>query len=113
MSKYKGMSLKIRLSRTGCKKNPHYRIVVIPSQKARDGQAIEIIGHYHPTVHNDQRIVIKADLFEKYVGNGAQPTETVAKLALNAGIEMARKFIPVYAQNTNNGKSKKELKVKK
>ncbi|MEN9782501.1 MAG: hypothetical protein RL208_651 [Pseudomonadota bacterium] len=107
------MSLKIRLSRTGCKKNPHYRIVVIPSQKARDGQAIDIIGHYHPTTHNDKRVVIQSELFEKYINNGAQPTETVAKLAVNAGIEMARKFIPVYAKSDNHGKTKKELKTKK
>ena len=82
------MALKIRLSRGGCKNNPHYRVVVIPSQKSRDGQALDIIGHYHPTIHNDQRLVMQRDLFEKYISNGAQPTERVAKLAFSLGIEV-------------------------
>ena len=103
------MALKIRLSRVGRKSEPHYRIVVIPAQKSRDGQAIDIIGHYHPTMHNESRIVINKDLFEHYLSNGAQPTERVVKLANSLGFESVAKFLPKYTVNANHGKSKKEI----
>ena len=68
------MAVKIRLRRMGQKKAPFYRIVVSDSRSPRDGKFIEEIGTYDPT--KDPRLA-----------NGAQPTDTVARIFKNAGIE--------------------------
>jgi small subunit ribosomal protein S16 len=79
------MSVKIRLARHGAKKAPYYRVVVADSRKARNGRLIEEVGRYNPTV---EPTMIKLDLekIDKWIANGAQPTDTVARL-----IETARK----------------------
>ncbi len=71
--------LKIRLKRMGAKKAPFYRIVVADSRSPRDGKAVATVGYYDPTKNPS---VIKVDLEEanKWVSNGAQPTDTVKKL---------------------------------
>ena len=76
--------VKIRLKRMGAKKNPFYRIVVADSRVARDGKSIEEIGYYDPT---KEPAVIKVDLeaAKKWIGNGAQPTDTVRALLKKAG----------------------------
>ena len=80
------MAVKMRLRRMGQKKAPFYRVVVSDSRSPRDGRFIEEIGYYDPT---KEPIVIKMDeeLAKKWLANGAQPTETVAKLLKIAGIE--------------------------
>lgn len=79
------MAVKLRLTRMGSNKAPFYRIVAIDSRKARDGQYIEQIGYYNP-VATPVDLKIDAELAKKWLGNGAQPTDTVRGLFCDAGI---------------------------
>ena len=80
------MAVKIRLRRMGQKKAPFYRIIVADSRSPRDGRFIEEIGKYDP---NQEPSVFSVDeeAAKKWLANGAQPTETVAKIFKLAGIE--------------------------
>ena len=98
------MAVKMRLTRLGDKKSPTYRIVVVDSRKARDGEYIEKIGHYNPTT-TPAEIVIDNDKAKDWLSKGVQPTETVRALLLNAGvIEKSDKLSP---SKTNPKKKKK------
>ena len=79
------MAVKIRLARHGAKKRPYYRIIVADARAPRDGKFIEEVGRYNPCVDPS---MIKFDLekVDKWIANGAQPTDTVARL-----LETARK----------------------
>ena len=70
----------------GQKKAPFYRIVVADSRSPRDGRCIEEIGTYDPTKEPSEYNV-NEELAKKWLASGAQPTETVAKIFKNAGIE--------------------------
>ena len=80
------MAVKMRLRRMGQKKAPFYRIVVADSRSPRDGRFIEEVGTYDPTAE-PSAVTFNEELTKKWLGNGAQPTETVAKLLKQAGIE--------------------------
>lgn len=80
------MAVKMRLKRMGQKKAPFYRIVVADSRSPRDGKFIEEIGTYDPNL-NPSVIKFNEEVAKKWLSNGAQPTETVAKLLKIAGIE--------------------------
>ena len=80
------MAVKIRLRRMGQKKAPFYRIVVADSRSPRDGKFIDEIGTYDPTVE-PSAIKVDAEAAKKWLQNGAQPTEQVAKIFKVAGIE--------------------------
>ena len=80
------MEVKIRLRRMGQKKAPFYRIIVADSRSPRDGRFIEEIGTYNPNVEPSE-VKINAELAQKWLSNGAQPTDVVAKLLKQAGIE--------------------------
>ncbi len=80
------MAVKIRLRRMGQKKAPFYRIIVADSRSPRDGRFIDEIGTYDPNVE-PAAVKIDADAAKKWLDNGAQPTEVVARLFKNAGIE--------------------------
>ena len=80
------MAVKIRLRRMGQKKAPFYRIVVSDSRSPRDGKFIEEIGTYDPT-KDPREYHVNEDLAKKWLANGAQPTDTVARIFKNAGIE--------------------------
>jgi small subunit ribosomal protein S16 len=69
--------VKIRLTRKGRGKIPFYRIVVMDSKKARDGEYIENVGHYDP---RRKELKIDRGRIEYWISKGAQPTNTVAKL---------------------------------
>ncbi|MCI6582477.1 MAG: 30S ribosomal protein S16 [Oscillospiraceae bacterium] len=77
------MAVKIRLKRMGAKKAPFYRVVVADSRYPRDGRFIEEIGYYDPT-KTPSVIKIDTEKADKWIKNGAQPTETVKKLIKNA-----------------------------
>ena len=79
------MAVKIRLRRMGAKKAPFYRIVVADSRYPRDGRSIAEIGTYNPMTE-PKEVNIDAEEAKKWIGNGAQATEVVAKLFKNAGI---------------------------
>ena len=80
------MAVKIRLRRMGQKKAPFYRIIVADSRAPRDGRSIDEIGTYDPT-KNPTEYHVNEELAKKWLNNGAQPTETVARIFKNAGIE--------------------------
>lgn len=71
--------VKIRLQREGKKKAPFYHIVVADSRRARDGRIIEKIGTYDPMT-DPSTVVLDKDLVEKWIKNGAKPTDTVKRL---------------------------------
>ncbi len=73
------MAVKIRLRRMGAKKAPFYRIVVADSRYARDGRFIEEVGTYDPT-KNPSAITVDEEKVQKWIANGAQPTDTVKKI---------------------------------
>ena len=98
------MAVKMRLTRLGDKKSPTYRIVVIDSRKARDGEYFDKVGHYNPTA-NPAEVVIDKEKAADWLAKGVQPTETVRALLLNAGvIEKSEKLSP---SKTNPKKKKK------
>ena len=73
------MAVKLRLMRMGKKKQPTYRVVAADSRSPRDGRFIEIIGTYEP--RQDPSVVkINTEKAQKWISQGAQPTEAVAKL---------------------------------
>ncbi|MBQ1207167.1 MAG: 30S ribosomal protein S16 [Lachnospiraceae bacterium] len=80
------MAVKMRLKRMGQKKAPFYRVVVADSRSPRDGRFIEEVGYYDPN-QNPSVVKIDEEKAKKWLANGAQPTETVAKLLKVAGIE--------------------------
>ena len=77
--------VKIRLRRMGAKKAPFYRIVVADSRYPRDGRFIEEIGYYNPMTEPAD-IKIDEEKAKKWLGNGAQPTNTVKTLFKKTGI---------------------------
>ncbi len=79
------MAVKIRLKRTGAKKQPTYRIVVADSRSPRDGRFIDEFGHYNPR-SEPSTIVVDSEKAAKWIKNGAQPTETVKALLKKSGI---------------------------
>jgi small subunit ribosomal protein S16 len=82
------MSLKIRLARGGAKKRPFYSIVVADSRSPRDGRFIEKLGTYNPMLersHND-RVTLKTERIQHWLGVGALPTERVARFLGEAGL---------------------------
>ncbi|MBQ8327234.1 MAG: 30S ribosomal protein S16 [Lachnospiraceae bacterium] len=79
------MAVKIRLRRMGQKKAPYYRIVVADSRSPRDGKCIEEIGTYDPNTE-PSTFKVNEELAKKWIANGAQPTEVVAKIFKQAGI---------------------------
>jgi small subunit ribosomal protein S16 len=69
----------IRLARTGAKKKPSYRVVVMDKRRARDSRNIEIVGHYNPRP-DPIELVLKRDRIDYWLGVGAQPSDTVKRL---------------------------------
>jgi small subunit ribosomal protein S16 len=71
--------LRIRLSRHGRKKDPHFRVVVAEKHKAREGRFVEIVGYYNPAL-KPVRLKLDLDRIEHWVNQGAQPSNTVRVL---------------------------------
>ena len=84
--------LKIRLRRMGARSQASYRIVIVDSRASRDGKSVEIIGNYNPRTE-PPTIVIKEERALYWLKQGAQPTDTTARLLGKAGI--MEKFKPV------------------
>lgn len=79
------MSVRIRLTRVGATKQPTYRFVVADARSARDGRAIETIGHYNPRTEPVE-IVVDAEKAKDWMSKGAQPSDTVRRLFKQAGV---------------------------
>jgi small subunit ribosomal protein S16 len=71
--------LMIRLARVGARKQPHYRVVVIEKDRARNGRSVEVVGTYNPRT-NPATVDLKRDRIDYWTGNGAQLSERVGKL---------------------------------
>ena len=89
------MAVRIRLTRVGATKQPAYRIVVTDSRNARDSRAIETIGHYNPRTEPVE-FVVDVEKVNKWLAQGAQPSDTVSRLLQAAGVlpKVERKAIP-------------------
>ena len=82
------MAMKIRLARGGSKKRPHYAIVASDSRMPRDGRFIEKLGTYAPMLPKDSEERVKMDMerVNYWLGQGAQPTDRVARMLEAAGV---------------------------
>jgi small subunit ribosomal protein S16 len=82
------MALKIRMARAGAKKRPFYSIVVADSRSPRDGRFIEKLGTYNPmlTKENPERVKLKTERIQHWLGVGALPSERVARFLGDAGL---------------------------
>jgi small subunit ribosomal protein S16 len=69
----------IRLSRTGARKQPHYRVVVIEKERARNGRPVEVVGTYNPRT-NPATVELKRDRVEYWVSKGARMSDRVSKI---------------------------------
>jgi small subunit ribosomal protein S16 len=80
--------LKIRLARGGAKKRPYYSIVVADSHSPRDGRFIEKVGAYNPLLAKDRadRVTLKVERIQDWLGKGAQPTDRVARFLAAEGL---------------------------
>ena len=82
------MAMKIRLARGGSKKRPHYSIVASDSRMPRDGRFIEKLGTYNPLLAKDSedRVKMNMERVQYWLGEGAQPTDRVARMLEAAGV---------------------------
>ena len=71
--------LMIRLARFGKKKKPSYRVVVIDKERARDSRSVEVVGYYSP-VSRPLTVKLDHDRIAHWMKQGAQPSDTVARL---------------------------------
>jgi len=71
------MAVKIRLQRFGSNKKPFYRVVASDSKAPRDGKFLDIIGTYDPLIGE---VSVDSEKIQKWVANGAKPTDTVKSL---------------------------------
>jgi small subunit ribosomal protein S16 len=69
----------IRLARVGARKQPHYRVVVIEKERARNGRSVEVVGTYNPRT-TPMSVDLKRDRIDYWVAKGAKMSETVARL---------------------------------
>ena len=81
------MAMKIRLARGGSKKRPFYRIVAADSRMPRDGRFIEKLGTYNPLLakDNEERVKMNMERVQYWLGEGAQPTDRIARMLEAAG----------------------------
>jgi small subunit ribosomal protein S16 len=82
------MSVKIRLSRGGTKKRPHYAIVIADTRAPRDGRFIEKIGFYNPLLPKDHADRLRLDLekAKAWIAKGATPSDRVHRFLSDAGV---------------------------
>ena len=79
------MSVRIRLTRVGATKQPTYRFIVSDSRSARDGRSLDTLGHYNPRT-DPIEIDVDAEKAARWLSQGAQPSDTVARLFRRVGI---------------------------
>ncbi len=73
------MSVRVRLTRVGSKKNPVWRVVVADQRSPRDGRVIELVGRYNPQTEPSE-VVLNEERLQHWIERGAQPTKTVQRL---------------------------------
>ena len=99
------MALKIRLSRGGTKKRPHYSIVIADSRSPRDGRFIEKIGFYSPMLPREHKDRLKLDVekAKEWMKKGALPTDRVHRFLSDAGV-----LKPIKHNNPEKAKPRKK-----
>ena len=110
------MAMKIRLARGGSKKRPFYRIVAADSRMPRDGRFIEKLGTYNPLLPKDSEERVKMDMerVNYWLGQGAQPTERIARMLEAAGQkEKVERNNPKKAEPGQKAKDRAEEKAEK
>ncbi len=110
------MAMKIRLSRGGSKKRPHYSIVAADSRMPRDGRFIEKLGTYNPLLPKDSEERVKMDMerVQYWLGQGAQPTDRIARMLEAAGVkEKAERNNPNKAKPGKKATERAEEKAAK
>ena len=80
------MSVRLRLTRIGGKKDPVWRVVVADQRSPRDGRVLEIVGHYNAQT-NPSTIKVDEERVRDWLSRGAQPTDAVRKILRTQGIE--------------------------
>ncbi|MDA8130511.1 MAG: 30S ribosomal protein S16 [Elusimicrobia bacterium] len=79
------MAVVLRLQRIGKRTQPHYRIVAIEKSSGPHGEPLEVIGHYNPKAAKDkEKVTINGEKVDRWVKNGAKPSETVGSLIVRA-----------------------------
>lgn len=79
------MAVVLRLQRIGKRTQPHYRIVAIEKSSGPHGEPLEIVGHYNPKAGKDkEKVTISPEKVDRWVKNGAKPSETVGTLITRA-----------------------------
>lgn len=73
------MSVKVRLTRSGAKKHPFYRVVAINSDTRRDGRPLEFLGYYNPNT-NPAEVKLDSEKIQKWIATGAEMSPTVRSL---------------------------------
>ena len=81
------MSVRLRLTRIGGKKDPVWRLVVADQRSKRDGRVIEIVGHYNAQT-NPSTIKVDEERIREWLSRGAQPTDSVRKILRTQGIQL-------------------------
>ena len=81
--------LMIRLSRTGARKQPQYRVVVIEKERARNGRPVEVVGTYNPRT-NPASIELKRERIDYWVSKGAKMSDRVGKIVSRASSAQRR-----------------------
>lgn len=110
------MAMKIRLSRGGSKKRPHYSIVAADSRMPRDGRFIEKLGTYNPLLPKDSedRVKMNMERIEYWLGHGAQPTDRIARMLEAAGkLEKKERSNPNKGEPGTKAKERAEEKAAK
>ena len=80
------MSVRLRLTRIGGKKDPVWRVVAADQRSPRDGRILEIVGQYNAQTE-PSTIKLDEDKVRDWLARGAQPTDTVRKLLRTQGID--------------------------
>ncbi len=110
------MAMKIRLARGGSKKRPFYSIVAADSRMPRDGRFIEKLGTYNPLLPKDseERVKMNMERIEYWLGQGAQPTDRIARMLEAAGkLEKKERNNPQKAEPGTKAKEREEEKAQK
>ena len=88
--------LMIRLARTGARKQPHYRVVVIEKERARNGRPVEVVGTYNPRT-SPASVELKRDRVDYWMSKGAKMSERVSKI-MRAGDQLPAEILPINEQ---------------
>lgn len=82
------MSVRLRLTRLGRRNRPYYRIAAFDNRSRRDGRPVEYLGTYDPLKKEGETVEMNVERMKHWLSVGAEPSETVASMLLNAGLTL-------------------------